>query len=117
MSKVLVKTPQECGLTSLKCINNDTNKSFPDVSVNRAKQNACKDLFKVRSQKSKTMDNNAFSSKLTNLNKSVSNTNKECQFTYCTKINISDDSRDLRYSRKIWQPGTVLVVSLAQGQD
>ena len=50
-----------------------------DVSINRAKQNACKDLFKVDSQKSKAMDGNALSSKLTNLDRLVSNTNKECQ--------------------------------------
>ena len=42
------------------------NKSFHVVSVKRAKQNACKDLFKVGSQKSKAMDHNALSSNLTN---------------------------------------------------
>ena len=55
------------------------NKSFPVFSVKRAKQNACKDLFKVGSQKSKAMDRNALSSNLTNLNRPVSKTNKECQ--------------------------------------
>ena len=55
------------------------NKSFPVVSAKRAKQNTCKDLFKVGCQKSKAMDHKAFSSKLTNLNKPVSKANKECQ--------------------------------------
>ena len=64
---------------SLGCITNDMNKSFPVVSVKRAKQNACKDLFKVVSQKSKAMDRNALSYNLTNWNRPVSKTNKECQ--------------------------------------
>ena len=55
------------------------NKSFPAVTVKRAKQNACKDPLKVGSQKSKAMDRNALSSRLTNLNRPVSKTNKECQ--------------------------------------
>ena len=77
--KLLLKTLEQRGLTSLRCITNDINKTFPNVSVNRAKQNACKDLFKVGSQKSKAMDGNALSSKLTDLDRPVSNTNKECQ--------------------------------------
>ena len=55
------------------------NKSFPAVTVKRAKQNACKDPFKVGSQKSKAMDCNALSSGLTNFNRLVSKTNKERQ--------------------------------------
>ena len=55
------------------------NKSFPVVSVNRVEQNACKNLFKVGSQKSKAMDSNALLSKLANLKKPVYKTNKECQ--------------------------------------
>ena len=77
--KSLVKTLEKRELTSLMCITNDMNKSFPVVSVKRAKQNACKDLFKVGSQKSKAMDHNNLSSKLTNLNRPASKTNKECQ--------------------------------------
>ena len=77
--KSLVKTLEQGGWTSLRCITNDMNKSFPVVSVKRAKQNACKDLFKVGSQKSKAMDRNALSFKLTKLNRPVSKTNKECQ--------------------------------------
>ena len=77
--KSLVKILEKRELTSLRCITNDMNKSFPVVSVKRAKQNACKDLFKFGSQKSKAVDRNALSSKLTNLNRPVSNTYKECQ--------------------------------------
>ena len=66
-------------VTSLRCITNDMNNSLLVVSVKKAKQNACKDLFKVGSQKSKAMDCNALSSKFTNLNWPVSKTNKECQ--------------------------------------
>ena len=44
-----MKTLEQHGLTSLRCITNDINKSFPNVSVNRAKQKAYKDLFKVGS--------------------------------------------------------------------
>ena len=74
-----VKAQEQCGLASLRCITNDMNKSFPVVSVNRVKQNACKNLFKVGSQKSKAMDSNALLSKLANLKKPVYKTNKECQ--------------------------------------
>ena len=77
--KLLVKTLEQRVLTSLRYISNDMNNSFPVVSVKRVKQNACKDLFKVDSQKSKAMDHNSLSSKLTKLNKPVSKTNKECQ--------------------------------------
>ena len=77
--KSLVKTLEQPGVTSLRCITNDMNKSLPVVSVKRAKQNACKDLFKVVSQKSKAMDRNALSYNLTNWNRPVSKTNKECQ--------------------------------------
>ena len=55
------------------------NKSFPVVTVKRAKQNACKDPFKVGSQKSKAIDGNALPSRLTNLNRLISKTNKERQ--------------------------------------
>ena len=40
----------------------------------------CKDLLNVGSQKSKAMNQNTLSSQLTNLNRPISNTNKECQF-------------------------------------
>ena len=93
-----MKTLEKRGLTSLRCITNDMNKSFPDVGGSKAKQSTCKDRFKVGTQKSKAMDHNALSSMLTNLNRAVSNTNKLCQFTQCTKINISDDSSYVRYS-------------------
>ena len=73
------KHKSSVGDTSLRCTTNDMNKSLLVVSVKRAKQNACKDLFKVGSQKNKAMDRNALSSKLTKLNRPVSKTNKECQ--------------------------------------
>ena len=77
--KALIKTLEQHGLTSLRCITNDINKSFPNVSVNREKQKAYNDLFKVGSQKTKAMDRNALPSKLTTLNMRVFKTNKECQ--------------------------------------
>ena len=77
--KLLVKTLEQRGMMSFRCITNDLNKSFFVVSVKRAKQNACKDLFKAGSQKSKATDHNALSSNLTNLNRPVFKTNKECQ--------------------------------------
>ena len=77
--KSLIKTLEQHGLTSLRCITNGINKSFPNVSVNRAKQKAYKDLFKVGSQKTEAMDRNALSSKLTTLNRRASKANKECQ--------------------------------------
>ena len=40
----------------------------------------CKDLLNVGSQKSKAMNQNTLSSQLTNLNRPISNTNKDCQF-------------------------------------
>ena len=54
--KTLVKTIEQRGLTPLRCITNDMNKSFSDDTVNRAKQKAYKDLFKVGNQKNKAMD-------------------------------------------------------------
>ena len=74
-----MKKLEQRGLTSLRCITNDMNKLFPVVSVKRTKQNACKDLLKVDSKKNKAMNRNPVSSKLTNLDKPVSNTVKECQ--------------------------------------
>ena len=79
LSKVTSERVEQRGLPSPRCITNDMNKWFPVVSVKRAKENACKDLLKVGRQKSNTMDRNALSSKLANLNKPVSKTNKECQ--------------------------------------
>ena len=79
MSKVASENTRERGLTSLRCITDDMNKSFLVVSIKRAKQNVCKDPFKIGSQESKGMDRSALPSKLTNLNSPVSNTNKECQ--------------------------------------
>ena len=74
-----MKKLEQRGLTSLRCITNDKNKLFPVVSVKRAKQNACKDLFKVDSKKNKAMNRNPLSSKLKKLDRPVSNTIKECQ--------------------------------------
>ena len=69
MSKVASENTRVAWVTSLRCITDDMNKAFLVVSGKRAKQNACKDLFKVGSQKSKAMDRNTLSSKLTNLNR------------------------------------------------
>ena len=85
MSKVASEKLEQRVLTSLRYISNDMNSSFPVVSVKRVKQNACKDLLKVDSQKSKAMDHNSLSSKLTILNKPVSKTNKECQTIQCIR--------------------------------
>ena len=51
-----MKTIEQRGLTPLRSITNDMNKSFSDDTVNRAKQKAYKDLFKVGNQKNKAMD-------------------------------------------------------------
>ena len=79
LSKVTSKNTRAAWVALLGCITNDMNKSFPVVIVKRAKQNACKDLYKVVSQKSKAMDRNALSYNLTNWNRPVSKTNKKCQ--------------------------------------
>ena len=79
LSKVASENTRAVWVTSLRCITNDMNKSLPVVSVKRAKQNACRNLLKVGSQKSKAMDHDALSSKLTNLNWPVSKTNKKYQ--------------------------------------
>ena len=79
LSKVASENTGAAWVTSLGCITNDMNKSFAVVSVKRAEQNACKDLFKVVSQKSKVMDCNALSYNLANWNRLVSKTNKVCQ--------------------------------------
>ena len=79
MSKVACKTLEQRRLTSLRCITNDMDKSFPIVNVKKGKQNSCKDLFKVGSQKTKAMHCNDFSPKLKNLNREVSKTNKKFQ--------------------------------------